>query len=70
MMTATRIDRGSTDTTTIYSEDGDLVYERVFEAPRELVDGSLAGREAAQDRPPGRVGERGERGSECVGGHD
>jgi len=37
MMTATRIDRGSTDTTTIYSEDGDLVYERVFDAPRELV---------------------------------
>jgi uncharacterized protein YndB with AHSA1/START domain len=36
-MTATRIDRGSTDTTTIYSEDGDLVYERVFDAPRELV---------------------------------
>ena len=37
MMTATRIDRGSTDTTTIYSEDGDLTYERVFDAPRELV---------------------------------
>jgi uncharacterized protein YndB with AHSA1/START domain len=37
MMTATRIDRGSTDTTTIYSEDGDLVYQRVFDAPRELV---------------------------------
>lgn len=37
MMTATRIDRGSTDTTTIYSEGGDLVYERVFAAPRELV---------------------------------
>lgn len=37
MMTATRIDRGSTDTTTIYSVDGDLVYEREFDAPRELV---------------------------------
>lgn len=37
MMTVTRIDRGSTDTTTIYSEDGDLTYERVFDAPRELV---------------------------------
>ena len=36
-MTATRIDRGSTDTTTIYSEGGDLVYERVFDAPRPLV---------------------------------
>jgi uncharacterized protein YndB with AHSA1/START domain len=36
-MTATRIDRGSTDTTTIYSEGGDLTYERTFEAPRELV---------------------------------
>ena len=36
-MTATRIDRGSTDTTTIYSEGGDLVFERTFDAPRELV---------------------------------
>ena len=36
-MTMTRIDRGSTDSTTIYSEGGDLTYERVFEAPRELV---------------------------------
>ena len=36
-MTATRIDRGSTDTTTIYSEDGDLVFERTFDAPREKV---------------------------------
>ena len=36
-MTATRIDRGSTDTTTIYSVEGDLVYERTFDAPRELV---------------------------------
>jgi uncharacterized protein YndB with AHSA1/START domain len=37
MMTATRIDRGSTESTTIYSMDGDLVYEREFDAPRELV---------------------------------
>jgi uncharacterized protein YndB with AHSA1/START domain len=37
MMTATRIDRGSTDSTTIYSLDGDLIYEREFDAPRELV---------------------------------
>ena len=36
-MTATRIDRGSTGTTTIYSEGGDLVFERTFDAPRELV---------------------------------
>jgi len=36
-MTTTRTDRGSTETTTIYSENGDLTYERVFEAPRELV---------------------------------
>jgi uncharacterized protein YndB with AHSA1/START domain len=36
-MTATRIDRGSTATTTIYSEGGDLVFERTFDAPRELV---------------------------------
>ena len=36
-MTATRIDRGSTPTTTIYSEDGDLVFERVFDASREQV---------------------------------
>jgi len=34
---ATRIDRGSTDTTTVYSEGGDLVYERTFDAPREKV---------------------------------
>ena len=36
-MTPARIDRGSTDTTTIYSEGGDLVFERVFDAPRERV---------------------------------
>jgi uncharacterized protein YndB with AHSA1/START domain len=36
-MTATRIDRGSTESTTIYSEGGDLVFERTFDAPRERV---------------------------------
>jgi uncharacterized protein YndB with AHSA1/START domain len=36
-MNATRIDRGSTDTTAVYSEDGDLVFERTFDAPRERV---------------------------------
>ena len=36
-MTANRTDRGSTATTTIYSEGGDLVFERTFDAPRELV---------------------------------
>jgi uncharacterized protein YndB with AHSA1/START domain len=36
-MTRTRIDRGSTATTTIYSEGGDLVFERTFAAPRSLV---------------------------------
>jgi uncharacterized protein YndB with AHSA1/START domain len=36
-MTETRIDRGSTATTTIYSEGGELVFERTFDAPRELV---------------------------------
>ena len=36
-MTATRTDRGSTDTTTIYSEEGDLVFERTFDASREQV---------------------------------
>ena len=36
-MAVTRTDRGSTPTTTIYSDGGDLVYERVFDAPRELV---------------------------------
>ena len=37
MMTTTRIDRGSTPSTTIYSEGGDLVMERTFNAPRDLV---------------------------------
>ena len=37
MMTTTRIDRGSTDTTAIYSEGGDLFMERTFAAPRERV---------------------------------
>jgi uncharacterized protein YndB with AHSA1/START domain len=36
-MIATRIDRGSTETTTIYSEDGDLVFERTFDAPIDKV---------------------------------
>jgi uncharacterized protein YndB with AHSA1/START domain len=36
-MTATRIDRGSTATTAVYSVDGDLVYERTFDAPRDQV---------------------------------
>jgi uncharacterized protein YndB with AHSA1/START domain len=37
MMTMTRIDRGSNETTTVYSEGGDLVFERTFDAPREQV---------------------------------
>jgi uncharacterized protein YndB with AHSA1/START domain len=36
-MTANRIDRGSTDTTTIYSEGGDLVFVRTFDATRDQV---------------------------------
>jgi uncharacterized protein YndB with AHSA1/START domain len=36
-MAATRIDRGSTDTTAIYSDGTDLVFERTFDAPRERV---------------------------------
>jgi uncharacterized protein YndB with AHSA1/START domain len=36
-MNATRIDRGSTDTTTIYSDGAELTFERTFDAPRELV---------------------------------
>jgi uncharacterized protein YndB with AHSA1/START domain len=36
-MTGRRIDRGSTDTTTIYSEGGDLTFERTFDAPRDQV---------------------------------
>ena len=36
-MTVTRVDRGSTESTTIYSEGGDLVFERTFDAPREQV---------------------------------
>jgi uncharacterized protein YndB with AHSA1/START domain len=36
-MNATRIDRGSNATTTIYSEDGDLVFERTFDAPLQAV---------------------------------
>jgi len=33
----TRIDRGSTDTTSIYSEGGDLTFVRTFDAPRVRV---------------------------------
>jgi len=36
-MNATRIDRGSTDTTTIYSDGAELVFERTFDAPRQQV---------------------------------
>ena len=36
-MTATRIDRGSTATTVIYSDGTDLVFERTFDAPRDQV---------------------------------
>jgi uncharacterized protein YndB with AHSA1/START domain len=36
-MNATRIDRGSTETTAVYSEGGDLVFVRTFDAPREQV---------------------------------
>ena len=36
-MAATRIDRGSTDTTTIYSDGTELVFERTFDAPRDQV---------------------------------
>jgi uncharacterized protein YndB with AHSA1/START domain len=37
MMNATQVDRGSTETTTVYTEGPDLVMERVFDAPRDLV---------------------------------
>ena len=37
MTTSSRIDRGSTATTSIYSAGGDLVFERTFDAPRALV---------------------------------
>jgi uncharacterized protein YndB with AHSA1/START domain len=36
-MTATRIDRGSTNTTAVYSDGADLVFERTFDAPRDKV---------------------------------
>ena len=36
-LTIDRIDRGSTPTTTIYSEGAELVFERTFNAPREAV---------------------------------
>jgi uncharacterized protein YndB with AHSA1/START domain len=36
-MVATRIDLGSTETTAIYREGTDLVFERTFHAPRDKV---------------------------------
>ena len=36
-MNAIRIDRGSTETTAIYQDGTDLVFERTFDAPRDLV---------------------------------
>ena len=36
-MTVTRTDRGSTETTTVYTDGEYLVMERIFDAPRELV---------------------------------
>jgi uncharacterized protein YndB with AHSA1/START domain len=36
-MTVTRIDRGSTNTTAVYSDGGDLTFERTFDAPRDKV---------------------------------
>ncbi len=43
--TTTRVDRGSTQTTAIYSVDGDLVFERMFDAPRERVWNAFMDRE-------------------------
>lgn len=36
-MTTMRVDRGSTETTAVYSEGGDLYFIRTFDAPRERV---------------------------------
>jgi len=36
-MPATRTDRGSTKTTTVFTEDQDLVMERIFDAPRDML---------------------------------
>jgi uncharacterized protein YndB with AHSA1/START domain len=36
-MNATRIDRGSTESTKIYQDGTDLIFERTFDAPRERV---------------------------------
>jgi uncharacterized protein YndB with AHSA1/START domain len=36
-MATTRIDRGSTPTTKVYSEGGELVFERIFDAARGTV---------------------------------
>jgi uncharacterized protein YndB with AHSA1/START domain len=45
-MMATRIDLGSTETTAIYQEGTDLVFERTFDAPREKVWKAFTDREA------------------------
>jgi len=36
-MATTRVDRGSTETTTVYTEGPEMVMERTFDAPRDLV---------------------------------
>jgi len=36
-MTATRTDRGSNETTAVYQDGTDLVFERTFDAPRDRV---------------------------------
>ena len=36
-MNATKIDRGSNETTAVYSDGTDLVFERIFDAPRAQV---------------------------------
>jgi uncharacterized protein YndB with AHSA1/START domain len=45
-MATTRVDRGSTETTAAYTEGQDLVMERVFDAPRDLVWKVLTDRDA------------------------
>lgn len=45
-MNATRIDRGSTETTAIYSDGTDLVFERTFDAPRDRVWRAFTDRDA------------------------
>ncbi|HEX2194721.1 MAG TPA: SRPBCC family protein [Candidatus Limnocylindria bacterium] len=53
--TTTKIDRGSTDSTAIYQEGTDLVYERTFDAPRDLVWRALTERDLIE-RWWGRAG--------------